>query len=92
LADEKRFLHRVGSTCVGLLRFVDIGMQHFGTGQKVFAGLIRKRLEKLDVFGRDALSDISKGPIVGKVINEFGVLAIIVGCLSCNNVEQVFYS
>lgn len=91
MADEKRFLHRIGSTCVGLLRFVDIGMQHFGTGQKVFTSLIRKRFEELDVFGRDALSDISKGLFVGQVFNEFGVLAIIFGCLSCYNVEQVFY-
>jgi hypothetical protein len=92
LADEKRFLHRIGSTCVGLFRFVDVWMQHFGTGQQVFASLIGKGFEELNIFGRDTLSDISKGLIVvGNVVNEFGVVAIIVGCLSCYNVEQVFY-
>ncbi len=87
MADEKRFLHRIGSTCVGLFRFVDVVMQHFGTGQKVFASLIGKGFKELNVFGRDGLSDISKGLIVGNVVNEFGVVAIIVGCLSCYQVE-----
>jgi hypothetical protein len=66
-------------------------MQHFGTGQQVLASLIGKGFEYLNIFGRDALSDISKGLIAGNVVNEFGVVAIIFGCLSCYNVEQIFY-
>jgi hypothetical protein len=66
-------------------------VQHFGTGQQVLASLIGKGFEELNVFGRDGLSDISKGLIVGNVVNELGVVAIIVGCLSCYNVEQVFF-
>jgi hypothetical protein len=57
LADEEWFLDWIVSCCVGLFGSIDIGMQHFGTGKRVFRGFTSKG--ELNVFGRDALSDIS---------------------------------